>query len=186
MIVVAIAATLLMVATAATAAHVISKGAAVPDSLQNAVRTVFDGRGCVQADQATALLQDQLSTLDLTGWTIEARPGASGSRCVMGAILASQAQVILLPVEAPTVVDAMHAIEARLMADCMTEDEARAFVDSTMDGLGVTAWSIRTDGPIVFRNGQQEAVESHIASGCTVWGGSGHDDAGTLVINLTP
>ena len=183
-IVAAFAAALLVVATGATAAHMVSKDSAVPDGLQGAINTVFAGHRCVQAEDATSLIQDRLSALGLAEWTVDARPGASGGRCVIAALDPGHAQVILLPVEAPTVVDAMHAIEARLMSDCMTEDEARAFVDSTMDSLGVGAWSIRTDGPMAFPTGQEKVVQAHMSAGCTVWSGSGHDDAGALVIYL--
>jgi len=183
-IVAATAAALLMVATGATA-FMLTKDSRVPDGLQGALRAVFAGRQCVQAEEATSLLQDRMSALGLADWAVEARPGASGSRCVIAAIDSSHAQVILLPVEAPAVVDAMHAIGAQLMSECLNEDEARALVDSTMDSLGVDAWSIRTDGPLAVPIGQEETVQAHMFAGCTVSSGMGWDTAGSLVIYLS-
>ncbi len=104
----------------------------------------------------------------------------------MAALDSAHEQVILLPVEAPAVVDAIGAVRDRLMSECLTEVEARALVGSVLDGLGVSQWSIRTDGPFGVPLGQEDAVRAHLAGGCTVWSGSGHDDGGTLVIYLTP
>lgn len=180
-----IAAAVLMVATGATA-FVLTNDSGVPDGLQAAIRTVFAERRCVGANEATGLIQDQLSGLGLSEWAVEARPGASGTRCVIAALDSAHEQVILLPVEAPAVVDAMGAVQDRLISECLTEDEARAFVGSVLDGLGVTEWSISTDGPFGVPVGQEDAVRAHVADGCTVWSGSGHDDGGALVIYLTP
>lgn len=181
----AMAAAILMIATGATAI-VLTNDSSVPDGLQAAIRSVFAERRCVGADEATGLMQDELSGLGLSEWTVAARPGASGTRCVIAALDSGHEQVVLLPVEAPAVVDAMGAIGDRLMSECLNEDEARAFVGSAMDGLGVTGWSIRTDGPVGFPIGEEDAVRSHLAAGCTVWSASGHDEGGALVIYLTP
>lgn len=181
----AMAAAIVIIATGATA-FVLTNDSGVPDGLQAAVRSVFAERRCVGADEATGLIQGELSGLGLSEWTVAARPGASGTRCVIAALDSGHEQVVLLPVEAPPVVDAMGAIADSLMTDCLNEDEARAFVGSVMDGLGVIGWSIRTDGPVGFPIGEEDAVRSHLDAGCTVWSGSGHDEGGALVIYLTP
>lgn len=91
-----------------------------------------------------------------------------------------------VPIEAPAIVDAMGEVEDRLLSECLTEGEARAFVGSVMDGLGITGWSVRIDGPVAFLVGQEDAIRAHMAAGCAVYSGSGHDDEGALVIYLTP
>ena len=183
---VAIAAAFVMIATGATA-YVLTKDSPVPDALQSAINTAFARQRCVQADEATSLIQDRLSRLGLSEWTVEARPGATGTRCVIAALDPTHESVVLLPVEAPDVVDAMQAARDRLMSECLSEDEARAFVGSLLDGLGVTGWSVVTDGGVAFPMGDEgDAVRAHLAAGCTVWSTTGHDDSGALIVYLTP
>jgi len=166
---VVLAAAIVMIATGATA-YVLTKDSPVPDALQSAINTAFAGQRCVQADEATSLIQDRLSGLGLSEWTVEARPGATGTRCVIAGLDPTHEVVVLLPVEAPDVVDAMRTAGDRLMSECLSEDEARAFVGSLLDGLGVTGWSITTDGPVALPAGDEgDAVRAHLAAGCTVW-----------------
>lgn len=184
-LVLAVAAALLLLGTGATA-YVLTGDNNPPHRLQVAMTSLFSRQDCLSARDATALIQAELGRLELNDWTVVSRPGASGERCVIAGLDAANLEVVLLPVERPEVVDALHSISDRLMAECLSEDEARALIGSVLDGLGVSGWEIATDGPVGYPIGEREAVESHIAAGCAVMGGSGHDADGSLLIFITP
>lgn len=182
---VALAAAVLMVASGASA-YVLMNDSDVPDGLQTAINSVFAQQRCVGADEAITLVQEQLTGLGLSSWAVQARPGATGTRCVAAGLDLTHEQVVLIPIERPAVVEAMAAIEAHLKSACLGEDEARAFVGSVLEGLGVTNWSISTNGPVAYPIGEEDSLHAHVADGCTVWSLSGHGADGGLVIYLTP
>jgi len=185
-LVVAVAAALLMLGTGATAhvAHVLTDDPSPPRGLEAAVWSLFPRGHCVGADEATSLIRETLAGLGLSDWSVAATAGASGERCVVAGL--GNHQVILVPVESPDVVDAMSAVRDRLMAECLNEDRARDLIGSVLTGLGVTNWSIRTDGPMAYPAGEGDAVQAHIAEGCTVMTGSGHDADGSPVFGISP
>lgn len=184
-LVAAMAAGLLMLGTGA-AAYVLTSDPPPPRGLEAAIWSLFPPSQCVGAGEATGLIQEKLAGLGLSDWSVAARAGASGERCVFAALDTTNRQVVLVPVESPDVVNAMNAVRDRLMAECLNEDQARDLIGSVLTGLGVTNWSIRTDGPISYPTGEGDATQAHIAEGCTVMGGLGHDADGSLVIYMSP
>ena len=88
-------------------------------------------------------------------------------------------KLILFPVQSPNVTDTMHGVQADLMNRCLDKDQAIQYVSSVLDAAGVTRFNVLTDGPFGFPLGQREEVEQHVADGCYVYSGSGHDAEGS-------
>jgi hypothetical protein len=81
----------------------------------------------------------------------------------------------------PALSRAMQGFRERSMAECLSEQEARASIASTLRDLGVTEWSIRTDGGVSYPVGQHDAYLRHTDRGCYVYGGNGWDADGRPV-----
>jgi hypothetical protein len=82
---------------------------------------------------------------------------------------------------APDTSAAMDDVRATLMAECLDKAEATQLIASTLGDLGVTEWSIRTDGGVAYPVGERDAYVQHTDKGCYVYGGRQRDAAGRLV-----
>lgn len=87
----------------------------------------------------------------------------------------------LLLAQRPEVAEAMQGVAEKLMTDCLGQGEASELISTTLRTLGVSDFSVRTDGPLAYPSGQGEAVRSHIAAGCFVYSGAGQGGDGGLV-----
>ena len=76
---------------------------------------------------------------------------------------------------------AMDDVRATLMAECLDEGQATQLIASTLGDLGVTEWSIRTDGGVAYPVGERDAYVQHTNKGCYVYGGRQWDAEGRLV-----
>ncbi len=92
----------------------------------------------------------------------------------------SPAQDLLLA-ERPEVAEAMHDVAERLMGTCLNQDQATDLITTTLSSLGVSDFSVRTDGPLVHPIGQGDVVRNHISAGCFVYSGAGQDAGGRFV-----
>jgi RNA polymerase sigma-70 factor, ECF subfamily len=79
--------------------------------------------------------------------------------------------------------DATAEIHRRLLVEQalarLKPDEQ--LIASTLGDLGVTEWSIRTDGGVAYPVGERDAYVQHTDKGCYVYGGRQRDAAGRLV-----
>lgn len=137
--------------------------------------------GCLSVTEATTLIRQRLDALGLTDWAIETRAGAENSRCVSAAPVGDSRAVLLIPGMGADVARAMDRVQATLMEQCLDRDEAAALIASELGALGVTDWSIRTDGPQAVPIGQEQAVLDHVAAGCYVYSSSQSAPDGTRV-----
>jgi len=141
--------------------------------LEAAVRSLFPRGHCVGADEATSLIQEKLAGLGLTDWSVAATAGASGESCVAAGFVATERRIVLVPASGPTVSAAMEGVAATLMNECLGKDQATELMSSVLTGIGQTSFTISTDGPLAYPEGQEEAVRAHIASGCFVYSATG-------------
>jgi len=81
------------------------------------------------------------------------------------------------PTASPTA-SVMDGVREELMSGCFSEQEARELIASSLTSIGVTGWEIRTDGPLAYPTGEEDAVRNHIAAGCFVYSGSGRGPNG--------
>lgn len=95
--------------------------------------------------------------------------------------IAAQHLLVLVPVNHPKVVEAMHGVADELMSRCLGEQEAKGLISSTLTALGLTGWSISTDGPFAYPSDREQEVRQHVAAGCFVYTGSGHGPDGQPV-----
>jgi len=73
----------------------------------------------------------------------------------------------------PEVKEALAAVAARLLAECLTKDQAAATLTAALQGIGEVGWELRTDGPIGGPLDQQEQIKQHVAQGCFIYSGTG-------------
>lgn len=158
--------------TTATA-FVLNSPDETPAPLQQAVDDLFSGGRCVTGTEATQTLSADLATLGYGDWAIESRPGAQPDRCVAAGFVATQKRIVLVPVSGPTVAAAMEGVAATLMNECLGKDQATELISSVLTGIGQTSFTVSTDGPLAYPEGQEEAVRAHIASGCFVYSATG-------------
>lgn len=171
--VVAVAAVAVIAAATVATAAVLSSDDEPPAGLQQALSQLFaDGR-CVSATQAVDGVRAKLDGLGYSDWTIASRPGAEGAQCVTAGYLVADKKVVLIPVNSPDVVSAMQGLSEQLMGQCLKKDQAVELTSSMLTSMGVSDFSIVTDGPLAIPDGQEAAIQSHIASGCFVYSMSG-------------
>ncbi len=181
-----LAAAVITTSTAATAALLGGDEQAPATVLQPTLNRLFVDEQCVTAAKATAEIRSSLEALGLSDWTIASRPGASAEGCVAAGIIETDKQVVLVPVNRPEVAAAMQGVAEELMGHCFGKDQATQLITSVLTGLGVSRFSIVTDGPVGgYPPAQEEAVFSHIESGCYVYSGSGHDESGQPMFGIS-
>lgn len=146
--------------------------------LQGAVELVFSQGRCVTASDAVDGIRARIDALGYDDWAIESGEGVQTNGCVSAGFNTSQKTILLIPAGGPQVAEAMQRVAEELRSRCLGKAQATELVSSVLTGLGVTDWSIRTDGPLAYPIGQREAVQSHIDSGCFVYSGSGHGPGG--------
>ncbi|MGZ4150308.1 MAG: hypothetical protein ACXVQJ_09735 [Actinomycetota bacterium] len=156
-----------------------------PPPLQQSIEDIFAGGRCVTGAEATQRISEGLAALGYNDWVIESRPGAESDRCVVAGFVVTKKQVVLLPASGPTVSAAIQGVAATLMSECLSKDDAIALVTSVLSGIGQTDFTISTDGPVGYPLGQQDAVRSHIASGCVVYSATGWDANGRPVYYIS-
>jgi hypothetical protein len=163
-------------ATAAGAVEHFTTGDSTPDAgVASILGSEFTG-SCVTSEVAIADLTKSLRDGGYTSWHV--RSEAHEGDCVAGGLDAGASTVILFPVQSPNITDTMHGVQADLMNRCLDKDQAIQYVSSVLDGAGVTEFNVLTDGPFSFPLGQEKEVEQHVADGCYVYSGSGHDAEG--------
>jgi hypothetical protein len=178
LLVVLVTAAALVVGTTVALAGVRSFGDHAPDSLQRVVDDLFAGGRCVTQREASTKIGQDLEALGYDEWVIESRPGAVQGACVAAGLVPDLKRVVLVPASGPTVSEALENIRSAMMSECFDEEEATDLIRSTLSGLGQADVTILTDGPLAVPNGQEEAVRTHVASGCYVYSGMGWDANG--------
>jgi hypothetical protein len=156
------------------------------DSPDPGVQAILDSEftgPCVTSDAAESDLAERLLAGGYTAWKVES--DAQRGDCVAGGLDASSSTVILFPVQSPGVTDAMHGVQADLMSRCLNKDQAIQYLSSVLTGAGVAQFDVQTDGPFSFPLGQEGEVKQHVADGCYVYSGSGHDADGTATYFLS-
>ena len=174
----------LLIGTGAAVAGVVLYTGETPPPLQNAIDDIFRGGACVTGADATQEINDALTTLRYSDWTIESRPGATADHCVVAGFVSSTRQIVLLPVSGPTLSAALQSLNTALLGACFGKEEATALVTSVLSAVGETDFTVSTDGPLAFPLGQGDAVRSHVASGCFVYSATGWDAEGRQVVYI--
>lgn len=144
---------------------------AAEERVRNDVGRLMAG-GCLDVAEATTLIRGRLDALGLSDWAIETRDGAQSSRCVSAAPVGDGHVVLLIPGMGGDVAKAMDRVATTLRRQCLGKDDATALIASELTALGATRWTIRTDGPLPVRIGDEQAVRDHIAAGCFVYAGT--------------
>ncbi len=173
-----VVAVLLGAGVATAVANLSDNGADQVDAL---LAEMFTGE-CITSLDADASVSASLAEAGLTQWTVTSR--GDGEDCVVAGYVPESESIVLVPVDHPEVTAALHAAADELMASCMDEGAAREFVSSVLAGVGVTEFKIRTDGPIVIADGEEEATNEHLEAGCYVYSGPGRDGDGDPVYYL--
>ena len=136
----------------------------------------FNGT-CVTSEVAIADLTKSLQDSGFTSWHVKSE--AHAGDCVAGGLDPAASTVILFAVQSPDVTNITHGLQTDLMSRCLDKDQAIQYVSSVLGAAGVTRFSVLTDGPFSFPLGQEKEVEQHVADGCYVYSGSGHDAEGS-------
>lgn len=155
-------------------------GTIVAEVVDRAVR----GSDCLVADEAIGRIRAAIDAAGMAAWTIRAAPGAASATCVGEGIDADNHTIVIMP-GVGAAAAALDDVAARLMSGCLDRQQATQLLLSTVRGAGVEHAQIRTDGPLAWPDNQRDAVRRHLASGCTVFSGSGHDEAGHPVYYLS-
>jgi len=153
------------------------------DRVLFALSKAFANDSCLPLQQAATRVREHLDASGFDAWSISWSTQLEDSACVTAAVAPADTEVVLIPT-AVNLAAANERILASLTAGCLSEDEARDLVVEVLATVGVTSYSIRTDGPIAYPSAQRELIAGRIAAGCVIFSGSGSDERGQPVIYL--
>jgi hypothetical protein len=162
-----------------TAVGAIGQIAERSDPGDSGVQAIIDAEftgPCVTAATAASDLSGMLEAEGYATWRVTSL--ARDDQCVAGGLDSRSETVFLFQVQSPNVTNTMHGVEADLMGRCLGKDQAVQYVSSVLTGIDVKEFSVRTDGPFSFPLDQENEVKEHVAAGCYVYSGSGHDADG--------
>jgi hypothetical protein len=180
-----LAAAAVVITVAAGSALVVDRDPEVPPDLEQAVAALFRAGECTTPTQAEDGIRAATDALGYDDWSITSRPGVAADGCAAAGFIVSDRLIVLVPVNRPEVTDAMQGVAAEMMTRCLSKEQASGFIFSVLASVDVVGGSIRTDGPVAYPAGQEEAVRSHIASGCYVFSGSGHGADGQPIFYIS-
>lgn len=173
-----------LITVLATAAYSQSSNPGDESRALGAFTRAFGGADCLQIDEATARVRQNLDELGLSSWTISSAAEITSPECVTVGVAADGTGAVLLPA-VPGLAAAAERIAAELDATCLSTNEATASVARVLVAAGVADYLVRTDGPVAYPIGEQQRAVDRIAAGCTGFSGSGSDGSGRAVIYLT-
>jgi len=178
-----------VVALLVAATVAIAQGSSAPEApdatLDGALHHIFARSECIPVAVAKPAILASLDELGRLGWTIEERPGAAGAPCVAAIAFADSRTITLIPAAGEAVSKAMESVASDLLARCLDQRAATAYVASVLSGLGLPDVPVRIDpsahtGPSVLI----EQYERHVAAGCFVYAGYQHDSEGRPFVIL--
>jgi hypothetical protein len=185
MLTILLAAAAVVIGVTTATAGVLEFNDETPAPLQQAIDAIFAEGRCVTGTEATEAIDARLTALGYADWRIESRPSVQPDGCVAAGFVATEKRIVLLPASGPTVAEALEGAAAALMNECLGKEEAIEFISSVLTGLGQSDFTISTDGPLAYPEGQEEAVRTHIASGCFVYSAMGWDAEGRPVYYIS-
>lgn len=144
-----------------------------PADLKAAIAAVFAGHPCVTGTQAEEGIEARLLELGYREWSVVSGAGVRPDTCVTLTIDTVRKRVVLIMAVRPEVKEAVTAVAARLLAECLTKEQAADAVTAALRDVGEVGWDLRTDGPIGGPLDQQEQIKQHVANGCFIYSGTG-------------
>ncbi len=157
---------------------VVAHNAADEERVRNDLGTYTED-ACLTRTQATTLFRLRLDALGLRDWTIRGDDRIKEARCVTGAPIGDDKEILLIASMGGDVAKALDAASAVLLDRCLGRDDAVSLVLSTLTGLGVPNPNIQATGIRQVPVGTAgEAYVAHVRAGCYVYGGAQFDDVG--------
>ncbi len=157
---------------------VVARNAADEERVRNDLGT-YTVDACLSRDQATTLFRQRLDALGLSDWTIRADDRIKGARCVTGAPIGDDKEILLIASMGGDVATALDGVSATLVDQCLSRDDAVALVRSTLAALGVQDPKVEATGVRHVPVGSAgDAYLARVDAGCYVYGGAQFDDVG--------
>jgi hypothetical protein len=157
---------------------VVARNAADEERVRDDLGT-YTADACLTRDQATTLFRQRLDALGLSDWTIRADDRIKEARCVTGAPIGDDHEILLVASMGGDVAAALDGVSANLLDECLGRDEAVALIRSTLTALGVSDPKVEATGVRQVPVGSAgDAYVAHIDAGCYVYGGARFDDVG--------
>jgi hypothetical protein len=149
--------------------------------LEAALGKAWAGVACMSPDDARSAVQTALDELGKADWTIADRPGVGGGTgCTFPGVIATLREVALFPGAGAELSAATERLAQELLDRCLNRSDAMALLSSVLVANGVTDFDMSADpwGPQGGPIDQIEAYKAHVAAGCFVYVGSGHNADG--------
>ena len=157
---------------------VVARNAADEERVRNDLGS-YTADACLSRDQATALFRQRLAALGLSDWTIRADDRIKEARCVTGAPIGDDKEILLIASMGGDVATALDGVSATLLDQCLGRDDAVALVRATLARLGVADPTVQVTGVRQGPVGSAgDAYLAHVDAGCYVYGGAQFDDVG--------
>lgn len=150
----------------------------VPTYVADAVAFAFPEHACVSPAIAATTISNRLEAVPGNEWTVVSSEEALASRCATAGLDENGNAVVLIPITAPEVQEAVRGVADLLMDRCLGRDAAVGLLTSVLRRFGIAEASIQTNGPLAHPIGEGDAVRAHIAEGCFVYSGSGQAASG--------
>ena len=151
-----------------------------PPGLEDAVVTIAD-RPCITADELDRALAARVRDLGYSDWRITRATNADATGCATASLRSSQRIIQIEPALRPEVRVALEHLADQMVDRCLTRSEAVELVTTTLDNVGETNWTLRTDGPRGGPANRQEEIRRRLEAGCFLYGGMGWNEDGSRV-----
>jgi hypothetical protein len=156
----------------------VARNAADEERVRNDLGT-YTANACLSRDQATTLFRQRLDALGLSSWTIRVDDRIKEARCVTGAPIGDEQEILLVASMGGDLAAALDGVSAKLLDQCLGRDEAVTLVRSTLTAHGVPDHKVEATGVRQVPVGSAgDAYLAHIDAGCYVYGGAQFDDVG--------
>lgn len=162
-----------------------ARDAALEERVRNALAPLLPDEECVGKEEAVRRVRLGLDNLGLTDWNIRTHlESLTGARCTMFGASAQTAEVVLIGGGGPGVSEAMARVGDELLTGCLDRSRATELVTTTLADVGITDVVVSVDGPRAAPIDKHEEYQQHVANGCFVYGSTGHDASGRLIVYL--
>jgi hypothetical protein len=133
---------------------------------------------CLTPEGAKALIRQRLDALGLSDWTIDNTGRAAAAPCAGAAPAGDIHAVLIMPSMGMAVASALDQLQAELLANCATRDDAVAQLRSRLVELGIANPKVKVGGITQVPRENADAFVNHVENGCYVLGGAQFDQTG--------
>jgi hypothetical protein len=142
------------------------------------------GAACLTVEEATAVAEEVLSALGMTGWSVGRASDLAKDGCATATVSQQEKRIVVLMGMHPDVKAVIEAFREYSLSECLDETTAVDTLSTRLNEIGRTDFVIEVGSMLGGPSDQIEEIRAHADAGCVFYVGVGAEADGTPVYSL--